>query len=126
MRVLVDTSVWIDHLRKVDDHLVQLLEKDQVLCHPFVIGELACGNLKNRSEILSALKALETAPTLELNEYMLFVEQNRLYGAGIGFVDVHLLASTLLAGAALWTADKRLKKIATDLGIAHSHKIPVR
>lgn len=119
MNVLVDTSVWVDHLRKSDDHLAQLLIKGRVLCHPFVIGELACGNLKNRSEILNSLKALSSASIIEFDEYMQCIDQNRLYGVGIGFVDVHLVASTLLADATLWTADKRLKQVAMDLGIAY-------
>ncbi len=119
MNVLVDTSVWVDHLRKGDAQLAQLLNDGQVLCHPFVIGELACGNLKNRSEILNALKELSSAPTIEFDEYLQFVEQNRLHGIGIGFVDVHLLASALLADATLWTVDRRLKKAALDLGIAY-------
>ena len=126
MSVLVDTSVWVDHLRKGDSHLVQLLEKGRVLCHPFVIGELACGNLKNREEILDALKQLASAPIIEFDEYMQFIDQNRLHGLGIGFVDIHLLASALLAGATLWTDDKRLKKTATDLGIAHAIEMPAR
>lgn len=122
MYVLVDTSVWVDHLRKGDAHLAQLLDTGRVVCHPFVIGELACGNLKNRSEILNALKAQTSAPAIEFDEYLQFVDQNRLYGVGIGFVDVHLLASALLADATLWTADKRLKKAAMDLGIAYQKK----
>ena len=76
MSVLVDTSVWVDHLRKGDSHLVQLLEKGQVLCHSFVIGELACGNLKNRAVILNALEALACAPLIEFDEYMQFIEFN--------------------------------------------------
>lgn len=119
MNVLVDTSVWIDHLRKGDARLARLLNDGRVFCHPFVIGELACGKLKNRSEILDALKELSLAPTIDLDEYMQFVELNRLHGMGIGFVDVHLLASALLADATLWTNDKRLKKAALDLGIAY-------
>ena len=126
MQVLVDTSVWVDHLRKGDDHLVQLLENGKVICHPFVIGELACGNLKNRSTILNTLGELEKAPTIESDEYMLFIDQNKLYGKGIGFVDVHLLASALLAHATLWTADKRLKQIAIDLNVAYSDDMPTR
>jgi hypothetical protein len=122
MNVLVDTSVWINHLRKGDARLAHLLNDGRVLCHPFVIGELACGNLKNRSEILDALKELSFAPTIEFDEYIQFVELNRLHGIGIGFVDVHLLASVLLADALLWTADKRLKKAALDLGIAYQKK----
>jgi predicted nucleic acid-binding protein len=119
MNVLVDTSVWVNHLRKSDDHLAHLLNKGWVWCHPFVIGELACGNLKNRSEILNALKELSSAPVIEFDEYMQFIDQNRLHGVGIGFVDVHLLASALLADATLWTVDKRLKKVALDLGIGY-------
>ena len=118
----MDTSVWVDHLRKGDARLAQLLNDGRVLCHPFVIGELACGDLKNRSEIIDSLKELSFAPTIEFDEYMQFIELNRLHGIGIGFVDVHLLASALLADAALWTADKRLKKAALDLGIAYQKK----
>lgn len=116
----MDTSVWVDHLRKGDARLAQLLNDGRVLCHPFVIGELACGNLINRSEILNSLKELSFAPTIEFDEYMQFIELNRLHG--IGFVDVHLLASALLADATLWTADKTLKKAALDLGIAYQKK----
>lgn len=119
MDVLVDTSVWVDHLRKGDVRLAQLLNAGRVLCHPFIIGELACGNLQNRSKILDALKELSFAPTLEFDEYMQFIELNRLHGIGIGLVDVHILASALLANASLWTADKRLKKTALDLDIAY-------
>jgi len=119
MSVLVDTSVWVDHLRNGDAHLAQLLDTGRVLCHPFVIGELACGNLKNREKILSALNELSCTPTIEFDEYMQFIDQNRLYGVGIGFVDVHLIASALLDDATLWTADKRLHKIALDLGVAY-------
>ena len=117
MHVLVDTSVWVNHLRKNDDHLVYMLNKGWVLCHLFVIGELACGNLKNRSEILNALKALPSAPAIEFDEFIQFIDQNRLHGIGIGLVDVHLLASALLADATLWTADKRLNKAARHLGV---------
>jgi predicted nucleic acid-binding protein len=122
MGVLVDTSVWVDHLRKGDAHLAQLLDKGRVLCHPFIIGEIACGNLKNRTEILNALSELEPTPTIEFDEYMQFIDQNRLFGIGIGFVDVHLLASAILADVTLWTADKRLHKAALDLGVAYRYK----
>ena len=122
MGVLVDTSVWVDHLRKGDAHLAQLLDKGRVLCHPFIIGEIACGNLKNRTEILNALSELEPTPTIEFDEYMQFIDQNRLVGIGIGFVDVHLLASAILADVTLWTADKRLHKAALDLGVAYRYK----
>ena len=119
MPVLVDTSVWVDHLRKGDAQLAQLLAQGRVLCHPFIIGEIACGNLKNRDEILNALSELERTPTIEFDEYMQFIQRNRLFGIGIGLVDVHLLASALIADVALWTVDKRLHKVALDLGLAY-------
>lgn len=119
MSILVDTSVWVDHLRMDNSHLERLLNESKVLCHPFIIGELACGNLKNRSEILALLKELPFTPVSEFDEYMQFIDQNRLYGVGVGFVDVHLLTSSLLADASLWSFDKRLKKVAEDIGIAY-------
>ncbi len=115
--VLVDTSVWVNHLRKGDIQLEKLLLDGEVVCHPFVIGELACGNIKNRSEILALLQALPQAPTIDLAEYLYFIEQNHLSGIGIGFVDVHLLSSAKLSGIPLWTNDKRLKETAQKLKI---------
>jgi len=87
------------------------------MCHSFIIGELACGNLKNRSEILSLLKSLPLAPTIVFDEFIFFIERNRLMGIGIGFVDVHLLASAKLIDIPLWTTDKRLKSAASKLGL---------
>ena len=113
--VLVDTSVWVNHLRRGDTQLEKLLLDGEVVCHPFVIGELACGNIKNRSEILALLQALPKAPTIDLAEYLYFIEQNHLSGTGIGFVDVHLLASSKLSGIPLWTNDKRLKRLVSKL-----------
>jgi predicted nucleic acid-binding protein len=113
--VLVDTSVWVNHLRRGDTQLEKLLLAGEVACHPFVIGELACGNIKNRSEILALLQALPAVPTVDLAEYLYFIEQNHLSGTGIGFVDVHLLASAQLSGIPLWTKDKRLKENALNL-----------
>ena len=115
--VLVDTSVWVNHLRKGDIQLEELLFDGDVVCHPFVIGELACGNIKNRSEILALLQALPQTPTIDLAEYLYFIEQNHLSGIGIGFVDVHLLSSAKLSGIPLWTNDKRLKETALKLKI---------
>jgi predicted nucleic acid-binding protein len=115
--VLVDTSVWVNHLRKGDIRLEELLVDGKVLCHLFIIGELSCGNIKNRSEILALLQALPKAPTIDLAEYLYFIEQNHLSGTGIGFVDVHLLASSKLSGIPLWTNDKRLKEIALKLKV---------
>ncbi len=115
---LVDTSVWIDHLRKGNPRLAQLLNQGMVLCHPYVIGELACGNLSNRSEILSLLHSLPRARRANDSEVMHLVEVNHLYGKGLGWIDMHLLASALLTQSNLWTLDKRLKGIATAMAIS--------
>jgi hypothetical protein len=115
--VLVDTSVWVNHLRRGDIQLEELLLNGEVICHSFVIGELACGNINNRSEILALLQALPKAPTIDLAEYLYFIEQNHLIGTGIGFVDVHLLASAQLSGIPLWTNDKKLKETALQLKV---------
>ena len=115
--VLVDTSVWVNHLRKGDIQLEELLLNGEVVCHPFVIGELACGNIKNRYERLTLLQSLPETPTIDLAEYLYFIEQNHLSGIGIGFVDVHLLASAKLSGISLWTNDKRLKETALKLKV---------
>ena len=117
--VLVDTSVWVNHLRRGDARLEALLLDGEVVCHPFVIGELACGNIKNRTEILTLLQALPKAPTIDLAEYLYFVEQNQLNGIGIGFVDVHLIASALLIGISFWTNDRKLKQAARELNVLY-------
>jgi len=117
--ILVDTSVWINHLRNNDPHLVRLLTKNSVLGHPFVRGELALGNLRQREEILTALDNLPQAPVVFTNEVNYFIEKLALYGLGIGLIDVHLLASTrLLGNARLWTQDKRLLAAASRLNLA--------
>lgn len=118
--VLVDTSVWVIHLREGDDRMAGLLNEGLVCCHPFVIGELACGNLKNRSEILSLLQALPSTETANHEEILAFIENNGLMGKGLGYVDVHLLGSALLSDVALWTADRRLGKAASELGVCYS------
>ena len=115
--ILVDTSVWIKHFRAGSERLKALLLDGQVLCHPFVVGELACGALQKRSEILSMLKALPAAHLLEHEEVLSFLEPRRLCGRGIGWVDAHLLASTLLTGCGLWTLDKPLRRAAADLNV---------
>jgi predicted nucleic acid-binding protein len=115
--ILVDTSVWIEHLRARNDRLRTLLFDEQVLCHPFVVGELACGTLQKREEILTMLKALPEAHLLEHEEVMSFLEARRIYGRGIGWVDAHLLASTLLTGCTLWTLDKPLRRAAAALNV---------
>ncbi|MBW2428990.1 MAG: type II toxin-antitoxin system VapC family toxin [Deltaproteobacteria bacterium] len=116
--VLVDTSIWVTHLRQGSRQLESLLMDAEVMCHPFIIGELACGNLRNRSEIISLLQSLPMVPTIEFDEFLFFIDKNRLMGKSIGFVDVHLLASAQLTGIPLWTADKRLKSSADQLKLA--------
>ena len=105
--VLVDTSIWVIHLRQVSRQLEKLLMAAEVMCHPFIISELACENLKNRNEIIPLLQSLPLAATIKFDEFLFFVDRNHLMGKGIGFVDVHLLASARLTGVALWTAGKR-------------------
>jgi predicted nucleic acid-binding protein len=116
--VLVDTSIWVEHLRQGSRRLEKLLMDAEVLCHPFIIGELACGNLKNRNEIISLLQALPMAPTIDFDEFLFFIDRNHLMGKGVGFVDIHLLASAQLAGVPLWTADRNLKSSADRLELS--------
>jgi len=109
--ILVDSSVWIDHFRKPSSRLVELLNEENVFVHPLVIGEIACGNLKNRTEIIALLHALP------LTKKVFFIEQHKLHGRGVGLIDVHLLASCLLDQIFLWTVDKRLEAIAKQLRV---------
>jgi predicted nucleic acid-binding protein len=116
--ILADTSVWVDHLRKADTTLADLLNRGKVLAHPFVTGELALGNLRQRDVILSALQDLPHANAANDLEVLRFVVQHKLFGLGIGYVDAHLLAAVRLTpDALLWTRDKRL------LGVAHSFSL---
>ncbi len=116
--ILVDTSVWIDHLRTGDDKLVQQLNTSKVLMHPFVLGELACGNLNKRKEILTLFKNLPRSSVATDNEVLFFIEQHKLMGRGIGYIDTHLLAAVALNGSArLWTRDKRLRVVCDSLSL---------
>jgi hypothetical protein len=117
--VLVDTSLWVDHFREGNAHLERLLLDIEVACHPFIIGELACGNLKNRTEILTLLHSLPSVPAIDNDEALFFIERNALMGSGIGFIDVHLLASARLAHIPLWTNDTRLLKASVSLQVAY-------
>jgi hypothetical protein len=119
--VLVDTSIWINHLQKGSVPLEKLLLDMEVACHPFIIGELACGNLKNRSEILSLLHSLPQSPIVEHDEILHFIERNKLMGSGIGLIDVHLLASARLAHIPLWTSDKKLLNTSISLQMAYNY-----
>lgn len=117
--ILVDTSVWVEHLNAGSSPLACYLEQGQVLMHPFVLGELACGNLRNRQQILALLRQLPKAPCASDAEVLYFIEEQYLMGKGIGYVDAHLLAAVALGGTqGLWTLDKRLAQAAATLGFA--------
>jgi hypothetical protein len=115
--VLVDTSVWIEHLRRGHPALAGLLTQSLVLTHPFIIGELACGSLKSREVILGGLHALPSAVSASQEEVLRLIDNGRLWGRGLGWVEVHLVASALLSGCPLWTLDKRLAQAARDSGL---------
>jgi predicted nucleic acid-binding protein len=115
--LLVDTSVWSDHLRRHDASLATLLEAGEVLAHPFVIGELACGVFPRRAETLDLLSRLPGAPMAAHGEILGFIDRHGLAGQGMGYVDIHLLASALIAGARLLTRDRRLADAAVRLGV---------
>jgi len=117
---LVDTSVWIGHLRLGTVGFDMPLSEGQVLYHPFIIGELSCGNLKNRANILSLLHMLPVVRTAEDNEMLQFFEKILLIGKGLGYIGAHLLASSLLSHVPFWTLDKRLGDAAASLGIRYS------
>ena len=115
--ILADTSVWVDHLRAADRRLVDLLFEEQVLCHPYVIGELACGALKRRAEILALLRRLPQISAMSSEDVLAFVEIHSLMGRGLGWVDVHLLASTYASRNRVWSRDRRLADAAKRLGV---------
>jgi hypothetical protein len=117
--ILIDTSVWVDHFRAGNSTLAELLEQDAALTHPFVIGEIALGNLRQRELVLGMLSRLPAAVVATDAEVLRFIDRRALFGRGVGYVDVHLLASVrLTAGSQLWTFDKRLNDVAVQLGLA--------
>jgi predicted nucleic acid-binding protein len=116
--ILVDTSVWVEHLRHGLPRLATLLQDGEVLIHPWVIGELACGNLRNRSQVLELLQGLPAATVASDAEVLLLIERDRLMGRGIGYVDAHLLASAQLSYCRMWTQDRRLAAVAQQQGLA--------
>lgn len=118
--ILVDTSIWVDHFRAYDAGLVSALEAGEVVCHPFIVGELACGGLQNRTEIVRLLQALPSATLASHSEVLRFIEDRGLAGRGAGYVDVHLLASVALSpDVRLWSRDRRLAGIVRDLRFVH-------
>ncbi len=117
--VLVDTSVWVSHFRNSNARLQALLNEGLVVCHPLVIGELACGNLKNRGEILSLLQSLPSAESAEQDELLQFIESHQLMGKGLGLIDMHMLASAVLTGTPLWTLDNKLNQVSANLKVGY-------
>ena len=113
---LVDTSIWISHLRRGNDRLRALLEDGQVLCHPFIVGEIACGSIKNRDEVLGLLAILPQVTVAEHDEVLNLAHRRHLYGRGLGWIDLHLLTSAILSNALLWTDDRRLAAVAAEMG----------
>jgi predicted nucleic acid-binding protein len=125
--ILVDTSVWIDHLHKAVPLLVDGLETEEVATHPFLIGEIACGEIARRQEVLALLSTLPSSTLATDEEALRFIESHRLMGKGIGYIDAHLLASVMLTGGAtLWTRDKRLAGPASDLNLRVLDRLPLR
>jgi predicted nucleic acid-binding protein len=117
--ILADTSIWVDHLARGDGMMASLLDAEAVLMHPFVMGEIALGNLPRRAETLTNLNKLPKAVTVDSAEVISFIERNNIFGTGIGYVDAHLLvAATLTADVRLWTRDKRLRTVAEKLAIS--------
>ena len=112
---LVDTSVWVDHFQKGNTELQNLLQSNEVLMHPFIMGELSCRTMRNRGEILRLLQELPEARVAEHEEVLGLVERKRLWGRGIGWIDVHLLASALLSRSTIWTLDRQLSRVASSL-----------
>ncbi len=119
MQLLADSSIWIDHIRQPDDVLAAALRRRRVLTHPFVIGEVAMGSIARRVDLLAELQLLRPAIRADDDEVLNLVERHRLFGTGIGLIDAHLLASTLLTpGTRLWTRDRRLREAAERMGVA--------
>lgn len=119
--VLVDTSVWVSHLRDGNTEMAALLNNGNVLCHPLIVGELACGNLKDRAVILSFLKLLPMCIEAEHEEVLSFIENNRIMGKSIGYADAQLVASSVLTGVPIWTLDKKLAQVADSLHVKYKN-----
>ena len=122
--ILADTSVWVEHLRRGLPRLATLLQGGEMMVHPWVIGELACGNLRNRSQVLELLQGLPAATVARDAEVLHLIEHDRLMGRGIGYVDVHLMASARLSHCRLWTQDRGFAAVALEQGLAASTSEP--
>jgi predicted nucleic acid-binding protein len=117
--VLVDTSVWIQHLRQGSPKLGGLLVDGQVVSHPFIVGEIACEQMKNRREILSLLQALPMVNVAEHDEALDLIERNAIMGKGLGYIDVHVLAGAMLSSSFIWTMDKKLQRVARHFSLSY-------
>ncbi len=117
--ILPDSSIWVDHFRCANAFLAEWLNDDRVLCHPFIIGELACGSLASRASTIQMLQTLPEAPLMQHDEVLVLIERHMLMASGIGWVDAHLLGSAMLARAELSTLDQSLAKAARKLGVAN-------
>jgi predicted nucleic acid-binding protein len=117
--ILVDTSVWVDHFHQSDEYLKELLLSNQVCIHPFILGELSCGNIRNRKEVLSLLRTLKSIDLVLDEEVFILIEERKLFGKGLGFIDIHLLASALIHQVPIWTRDKSLRLVAGQLDISY-------
>jgi predicted nucleic acid-binding protein len=120
--VLADATIWLEHLRGREERLAPLLAQGEVVCHASIIGELACADLNDRAEILELLKGLPSAPEISHDEALLFMELRALAGAGLGYADVHLLASAVISKASIWTLNPGLRAAAAAMGIAWAPK----
>ena len=120
--ILVDTSVWVSHFREGNTELQQLLNEGDIVCHPFIIGELACGNIQNRSEIFILLSSLPMVKESNHHEVLVFIEKKKFMGKGLGYIDVHLLASALLSNVAIWSFDNKLNETAAELGMNYERR----
>lgn len=124
MRVLVDSSVWVGHFKQRNDHLVALLEAGVVVCHPYIVGELACGTPPARKAIIGMLSELESAPVAAQDELLAMMDVRQLYGRGCGYVDMSLLAAALLSDKiSIWTLDKRFELLVTESNLAYRPKL---
>ena len=124
MNVLVDSSVWVGHFKQRSEHLVELLEQGLVTCHPYVVAEIACGTPPERSAIINMLADLESAPVATQDELLTMMNTRKLFGRGCGFVDMSLLASSLISEKLhIWTVDKRFELIASELGLAYKPRL---
>ena len=115
--ILADSSIWIDHLRSPEQTLVSLLEAEQIVVHPWVTGELACGNLADRENTLQLLRSAPQARVVDEDEVLFFIDRHRVAGKGVGYIDMHLLAAAALDSLKLWTRDRRLSEVAAMLGL---------